>query len=707
MALTDQQMMMGMFGQPVEPEESMVPFPYEQNQDALNAAVGLPDEAPELPALPAEYTQPALPPPPDAVSSADAGPLPLEMANLGRKPVAPPPQRSVADVTTPGLDGNRERLLEAYNLHKNANQEAYEAESQKRAFEAEKAQAVAALDQEEEMAQQRLDEAARQSAAEFRAQYERQMEQANRSTDSTRFWHNKGNAHKAAGFISAFLGAFQGPDMMQNVNSIIDQAVQRDIQDQQSEIAAERQKLADMGQLRAMDIDQEQASRGQLTREFLVRKKGLIAELAKRAAQLDDGVAKANMQQATAAAEAGLANDLNNLEGAEYNRKRTELQQDRQYKLQKSANAQGWARIKDARAARAEAARLRELELKAKQDEAKAMFGPDAVVDPDTGELIGYHRMGDKGAEKVQETVINYRDLRSKLEQYEAAYRKAGRIYKGFGGKSRWADSQQAQELRQLHTDLASAATKAASGAGASDEEFKRMMDIIPAPPSLTEGADIGPAIKRYQDWQDAKVDRQIRGFINGPDGRPVRFSASDLYQPVGGQEEGQVLNDDLGQEAQSAVSDVKKSDWWVRGADSTKSSTERFADLHDISVRAENGDGDAMGILKQIASDESLPTSKAAQSLLAEVETKRAALAADPNILSVDEKGRPIAEKMLGQGGERQGTRYFKDGVVAYETEFWPGTEVPKSSTFYRRGKPASRVIYNESGAFVKKEKL
>lgn len=701
MARLDEQMMRGMFGLPMEPTPQELPELSPEASSLFATAVAEESQLPQ-PALPPEMATlgQGFGPENDGVSigagSLSRPKLPQEMANLGREP-----QRTVEDVNADGLDGSRERLRAAYEAQKAANQATFEAEARARAFESERGAAMADLAQEDEALRQEMDASARQSASLFRADLEKQMGDAARAPDSTRFWHNRGGVHKAAGFITAFLGAFQGPEMQQNVNAIIDQAVRRDIEDQRAEIAADQQEVSNFKELRQLELQDEQFDRRSFEREALVRKAVLAAELEKRAASLGEGVAKANLQNAAAAAQAGLADDLNNLEGVEYNREFQSKQADRQYQIQRGQLGVARGNLALRKHQAQEAQRQREEERLRQQPPA---IPPEAVVDPDTRQVIGIHRQGKQEAVKLQGDVAAYRDFRAKLEAYEHAYKRIGRVYKGLGSSKRGLASQDAAELKQLHTALASAATKASSGAGASEDEFKRQFAVIPEPPSVTKGVDIAPRIKTYQSWQDDSLNRKLAGSLVDETGQIVDFDVRDLYAPVDGQGDS-TTEAELGRVTQAAVADAPKRVGWIRGT-GNEGSTERYNAVHELFVRAKKGDLNAEETLQDIASKK-LPTSSEASSLLGELGRHREAVAANPRVVATDSQGAPIAEEILTESGELRGMRHFSKGELTYESEYFPGTQKEKSRTLYKGGKPSLRFSYDESGGFLGKEKL
>lgn len=401
-----------------------------------------------------------------------------------------------------GLAASAERLRRAHAAASAANNAAFAQAQAENAFTAEQLERAADLDRQEEVLRKELDDSARQSAAAFRQGLERDMEAATRSTDSTRFY-KQGKVHQVAGFITAFMGAFQGKEMMQMVNGIVDKAVQRDIDDQLSAIAAAKQKVVNTKELRALDLRQEEIEQGQLSREFVVRKKELAAELGKRAATLADGAAKTNLMNASAAIEAGLAQDLNGLEAQEYQRKFQEAEADRRNAL---AEADQKLRV----AAFQEQKRARKAAEDAKATPTPEVIGKEHVLDPETGEPIGKSIYGEKGATELSQTNAAYHLYRQGLQEYELALREAGKKYGGWGA-DRWK-SEDVTRIENIRTKLVNAKAQMNNpGRAPTDADIEVARKELPGQDTWTTNKNPLTTVRGLARDADEKIRREFR----------------------------------------------------------------------------------------------------------------------------------------------------------------------------------------------------
>lgn len=711
------------FGAPAPPEQDLPVDPGPTPDDIAQEGLGFgPSATPALtgpaPALPSELVDL------DNLPALDSVGLALGFGNQ------PEPEQSIADTELQiapkedllepilsGRDGVNQQQAKALEAQYAAAQSELEIGERANALEAEEAQRHAELVKQQEEQQQARDMVRKEGAAVHREQMARLSEAASVPTDATRFWNDGGGMHKAAGFIAAFMGGFQAPkNGGQNpVLKIIDDAIRRDISDQHNGQKLARQKIVDAQTLRDLDIGQADSEQSNFERQWVTRHSELAARLKAQRAGLKDGILAAKFDAGIAAIEAQRGQFMENAEQVDYQRR---LQADAIAEAKRAkliAQRQASARIGLQRRAqkfkeqqigieREQQRRAAELAQQQAANQA-GRIAPDAIIDTDTKTVIGTHRHGPKEAIKLQGEFSDYRDFRAKLDKYEGAYKRIGRVYQGVGSNKRGVASQDAAELKQLHTALASAAAKASSGAGASDEEYNRQFAVIPPPASVTEGVDIGPRIKTYQTWQDDSFNRKIVGTLIDEKGQIVKYDVADLYRPVAGQEDSKV-DEDLIAQSQGATRDVAKT-LWVRNP-TNEESTERFSDASKLLVQAKSGNKASGDLLRAIADRKDLPIQGAAKNMVKELDAHAKATSENSNVIDTDENGNPTMERRLDGQGAQTGISFYKDGKEQYFSTFYPGTDKVKTLTFLNgAGAPESVRSYSEDGKYIGDEDL
>lgn len=130
----------------------------------------------------------------------------------------------------------------------------------------------------------------------------------------------------------------------------------------------------------------------------------------------------------------------------------------------------------------------------------------DALVDPITGVVLGQSRFPKK-ARDDQQTVNDFTTALRDIQTYALKLDEVGKIYSGPGEKA--VRRQDVAELKQLYNDIFMKTQRALTGAAVTEQEAKRIAEIIPGPLTYTDLGTWDPAdvIRTYRDRMATKYE--------------------------------------------------------------------------------------------------------------------------------------------------------------------------------------------------------
>ena len=271
-------------------------------------------------------------------------------SNMVRIDSGTPGKESVADEQTRRRAGN---LLQVGQGMLDANQSALEAGQAVNQQAAHASQKMAKFDQitAEEMA---IFDAEANEEATRRVQGITNAVDAVKSmkVDPTRLWSKPGSMQNVAGIAAAFMGGFLQPVLGTNTaQQIIDNAIDRDINAQQSDIQNAQRNVGNLKMLHSLGLEQADTEARQRAQQKLLMRAGLAGHLQAEALKLQDPVLAAKYEQEAARLNAETTKEIERVHAEERDRSFDQRVKNRQLRMaehreKRESQSQSWGQAR-------------------------------------------------------------------------------------------------------------------------------------------------------------------------------------------------------------------------------------------------------------------------------------------------------------------------------------------------------------------------
>lgn len=474
----------GMFGQTFpgaqpEPPPEPAPVPEAPIAPALSSepstpGLGMaPDAAPEAPIPNAPFGQVADEPAPTPAPEIKAGPpdatAPPEPANR---------QAQQPRAKAPTIDESAQQYQSAYDKQQAGIADQAKAEERELAL---TGQLLSEQDEKLTDIEDRRQEARNKAEAladtKWKDVVSAREEFENSTIDRGRLFSNMSVGKKIALAISAAIstvgqarsrkGAQGGSDFL----NLIETAIDKDVADQREQ----RAHLKNVADQKKTIYDEMRERMGNDDEAAQMNKAIVLGQYARRLKIIANNSARERVQGAAMEKAGQLEERQAQILNGLGEQQRAEFHRQEQLKISKSQAALGWANLKFKK-------QQAEDEAKKAEAAAKVAASKNALINPATGEAFGAMREGFK-IEDAQGSVTANAQFRKEITELAQMVADAKR-----------ANSLTAPETIALieakRNRIAMAAAKATSGAGASDDEFKRQLDLVPGAQAFTSRTD-------------------------------------------------------------------------------------------------------------------------------------------------------------------------------------------------------------------------
>ena len=532
------------------------------------------------------------------------------------------------------------------------------------------------VQQEEEEA---WNTAVQEGEAEFQRLKDLQKEHLDSTVDKDRWWKERSTGQKISSFIAVALSGFAAGRRGESGNRALDyieRQIDKDINLQLQDIAKKEKGI----ELQRGLIAQYWQQTGNEMKTYSMAKATALESVAR---QVELVGAKSRSENIRLEAERSAA-ELRAKSSAELENLRRVVH-DEKLQERRVSTEEFNARTR----------RMQAVTARMKTMQPKPIPRGDLVIDPQTGEPIGRSIYGEKGAKELSDRTASYHKYRGLASDYEAALVACGSQYGGPGSQRFQTNCRTKLDDIQLEMAIQKAIMNNPSGR-ISDKDIEIAKKQIREGDSWTTSKNPLSSIRRQQRWADKEIRQEYnRHGMKGYD--PAQY-----YGKPGKKEE---LTESQ-KKLKVAATPVKKQQWWIRQAESSKQASASFNALTGLKIKAQRGDREAMRLLETLAADEGFQWKKTAGEYVEQITRERELNKKEPDVTRRYEGGEKDIENIVEEGKQVGFKKYLEDGSLFSRTDYWPGTKKPKTFTsFDKDGKKIEEIHYNQDGSMNRRE--